>query len=40
MPLYLAFLVAMYVVLFGIMYFIWRDVAGTAPPIGDHQVEL
>lgn len=35
-PVYLAFLVAMYVVMFGVMYFIWRDVAGderTAPAL-------
>ena len=33
-PAYLAFLVVMYVVLFGVMYFVWRDVAGgdTATP--------
>jgi hypothetical protein len=27
-PVYIAFLVTMYVVIFGVMYFIWRDVAG------------
>lgn len=27
-PVYIAFLVTMYVVMFGVMYFIWRDVAG------------
>jgi len=30
-PAYLAFLVAMYVVMFGVMYFMWRDVAGVDP---------
>lgn len=28
LPVYLAFLVAMYVVMFGVMYFLWRDVTG------------
>jgi hypothetical protein len=34
LPVYLAFLVAMYVVMFGVMYFLWRDVtaAGAATP--------
>ena len=27
-PLYLAFLLAMMVVMFGIMYFVWRDICG------------
>ena len=30
-PAYLAFLVAMYVVMFGVMYFMWRDVVGVDP---------
>lgn len=32
-PAYLAFLVAMYVVMFGVMYFMWRDVAGADPTV-------
>ena len=39
-PVYLAFLVALYVVMFGVMYFIWRDVAGQAVVAPDNQVEL
>lgn len=40
-PAYLAFMVIMYVVMFGIMYFIWRDVCGpeqAAPVRDDHFV--
>ncbi|MCM2336553.1 MAG: hypothetical protein NDI66_07210 [Pseudomonas sp.] len=32
LPVYLAFLLVLYVVLFGIMYFLWRDVCADAPP--------
>ena len=39
-PVYLAFLVVLYVVMFGVMYFIWRDVAGQAVVAPDNQVEL
>ena len=39
-PVYLAFLVALYVVMFGVMYFMWRDVAGQAAAVPDNQVEL
>ena len=38
-PVYAAFLVMLYVVMFGVMYFIWRDVCGGAvatPPVADH----
>ena len=31
-PVYAAFLLAIYVVMFGVMYFIWRDVCGDAAP--------
>ena len=35
-PVYVAFLLILYVVIFGVMYHIWRDVAGDdAPPRGD-----
>ena len=37
-PAYLAFLVVMYVVLFGVMYFIWRDVAGGDTPATETRV--
>ncbi|RZA20354.1 MAG: hypothetical protein EOP93_06140 [Lysobacteraceae bacterium] len=30
-PLYLAFLLAMMVVMFGVMYFVWRDICGDVP---------
>jgi hypothetical protein len=32
LPVYLAFLVAMYVVMFGVMYFLWRDVTAAGAP--------
>ena len=38
-PVYAAFLVMLYVVMFGVMYFIWRDVCGGAvatTPVADH----
>lgn len=31
LPVYFAFLLAIYVVMFGVMYYLWRDVAGQAP---------
>ncbi|HEV8694593.1 MAG TPA: hypothetical protein VGQ93_10505, partial [Lysobacter sp.] len=35
LPLYMLFLLALYVVLFGVVYHLWRDVAGEAPaPVG------
>jgi len=38
-PVYLAMMVALYVVMFGIMYFIWRDVCGAQPDAGSaHEV--
>lgn len=32
LPVYLGFLLVLYVVLFGVMYFLWRDVCGDVPP--------
>lgn len=38
-PVYLAMMVALYVVMFGIMYYIWRDVCGGQPDAGGaHEV--
>lgn len=40
-PVYLGMLLAMYVVMFGVMYFMWRDVCGSVPARTDgDQVEL
>ena len=30
-PLYIAFLLLIYVVMFGVMYYMWRDICGDAP---------
>ena len=51
LPLYLAFMVVLYVIMFGVMYYLWRDVCGPALPQGEapppppassnnHQIEL
>ena len=45
MPVYIGFLVVTYVVMFGVMYFMWRDIAGESRvdaggAATDHQVEL
>jgi len=49
LPLYLALMVVTYVVMFGVMYYLWRDVCGSTLPEGDtpppsssnnHQIEL
>ncbi|GAA4856350.1 hypothetical protein GCM10023332_05020 [Luteimonas vadosa] len=34
-PVYLGMLLVMYVVMFGVMYFMWRDVCGDPPPTAD-----
>lgn len=41
-PVYLGMLLVMYVVMFGVMYFMWRDVCGDAPATAasDNQLEL
>ncbi len=39
-PVYLGGLLMMYVVMFGVMYFMWRDVCGEAAPLPPGQVEL
>ncbi len=39
-PLYIGFLLVLYVVMFGAMYFMWRDVAGQGASIAHNQVEL
>ena len=31
-PVYLALLVAIYVIAFGVMYYMWRDICGDAAP--------
>ena len=31
LPLYMAFVLVVYVVMFGVMYHLWRDIAGNAP---------
>jgi hypothetical protein len=33
LPLYMLFLLVLYVVMFGVMYHLWRDVAGDAPAV-------
>jgi hypothetical protein len=51
LAVYLAFLVAVYAVIFGVMYHMWRDICGPAEPQRDgpppppsntnsHQIEL
>jgi hypothetical protein len=40
LPIYLGLLVALYVVMFGVMYHLWRDVCGQPPPVRADQVEL
>ena len=32
-PVYLALLVAIYVIAFGVMYYMWRDICGDAAPV-------
>jgi hypothetical protein len=41
-PLYLLAMLALYVVMFGVMYFMWRDICGdgAAPAPRDDQVEV
>lgn len=39
-PLYLGMILLMYVVMFGVMYHMWRDVCGAPPPLPGNQVEL
>lgn len=39
-PLYFAFVVAMMVVMFGVMYFVWRDICGDARDAGDVRNDL
>lgn len=39
-PVYLGGLLMMYMVMFGVMYFMWRDVCGEAAPLPPGQVEL
>lgn len=41
-PVYIGMLLVMYVVMFGVMYFMWRDVCGDAPPVpaGGNQLEV
>lgn len=39
-PLYIGFLLVLYVVMFGAMYFMWRDVAGQGMAAPNNQVEL
>ncbi|GAB3311868.1 hypothetical protein [Luteimonas notoginsengisoli] len=39
-PVYLGGLLMLYVVMFGVMYFMWRDVCGEAAPLPPGQVEL
>lgn len=42
LPLYFALMIALYVVMFGVMYYLWRDVCagGASPASAPHQVEL
>jgi hypothetical protein len=42
MPVYIGMLLVMYVVMFGVMYFMWRDVCGDAPPapVNGNQLEV
>jgi hypothetical protein len=39
-PVYLGAMLVLYVVMFGVMYFMWRDVCGEAVPLPPGQVEL
>ena len=39
-PVYLGGLLMMYMVMFGVMYFMWRDVCGEAAPLPPGQVEF
>jgi hypothetical protein len=39
-PVYLGGLLMLYVVMFGVMYFMWRDVCGEAAPLPPGQVEF
>lgn len=44
-PLYLIFLVSMTVVMFGLMYYVWRDICGSDRPVapanaGEHGIEV
>jgi len=42
-PVYLGMILLMYVVMFGVMYHMWRDICGepvAPPPLPDNQVEL
>ncbi|MCY7355172.1 MAG: hypothetical protein LH470_08885 [Lysobacter sp.] len=39
-PLYIGFLLVLYVVMFGAMYFMWRDVAGQDAAVPHNQVEV
>lgn len=40
LPLYLALLLALHVVMFGVMYYFWRDVCGDGTPPRDDQVAV
>lgn len=40
LPLYLALLLALHVVMFGVMYYFWRDVCGEGAPARDDQVAV
>ncbi len=42
-PLYIALVVTMMVVMFGVMYFLWRDICGGGQPVAapvDDRIEL
>ena len=42
-PVYLGMIMLMYVVMFGVMYHMWRDICAepvAPPPLPDNQVEL
>jgi hypothetical protein len=43
MPVYIGMLLVIYVVMFGVMYFMWRDICGDAPAIDvprDDRIEV
>ena len=43
MPVYIGMLLVVYVVMFGVMYFMWRDICGEAPAAEaprDDRIEL
>lgn len=40
LPIYFAMILLMYVVMFGVMYFIWRDVCSDAPPVAPRMDQL